>query len=169
MKNIFFILLLLCAIGNNGIAQDQNNPIDFLQGDWLLKLSKVDPTPDGEDGNMDNALVRFEAILDNRGLKQTTFNNFSEVEVYYFYDFSKSILYGNTVDANGYLWQTKMLVNADGSYAETTGGPLHDASLTVSSQLKVISPTEMTFKHIEYKNGQQVIKAEGHFHRMPRK
>lgn len=165
-KTIASILLLVC-LASNTFSQESLNPVQFLKGYWLLKVTNVQPAATEDKQTMDNRLIQFSSILDDKGLIQTTYEKYGEVEVYYFYDSAKGILYGTTVDDNGYVWQTQMGVNSNGRFDITTGGPINDTSIKVKSELNIISDNEMKFKHSEFKDGKEVILAEGIFHRIP--
>ncbi len=169
MKNLILLLMLCGTTIFSATAQERVNPIEMLQGQWVLKVQNVSPAPADDSWQTTNTLVEFKPILEGRGLIQTTYNRLDETEVYFFYDSSKEILYGSSVDANGYLWRTEMPLNDKGdNFGLTTGGPVNDATLKVQSDLKIVSKSEMTFTHTEFKDGKEVLKASGTFHRMPK-
>ena len=128
----------------------------------------MEPKPEDDSWKSENKFVEFKSILEGKGLIQTNYDKLGETEVYFFYDSAKGILYGSSVDANGYVWQTQMGVNNKGGFDATTGGPVNDPTLTVKSELNIISKSEMSFEHKEYKNGEEVLSAKGVFHRLPK-
>ncbi len=158
---------MLIGFTSSTFSQEKINPVQFLKGYWLLKVTNVQPSPDEDLKELSNRLIQFSSILAGKGLLQTTYEKYGEIEVYHFYDSAKGILYVTTVDDNGYVWQTQMGLNSKDGFEATTGGPVNDPSIKVRSELKIISKNEMTFRHAEYKNGKEVLLAEGVFHRIP--
>lgn len=167
MKNLFIVFALCCISIFSADAQDKVNPIDVLEGTWMLKVQTVAPIPADNSWETTNTIVNFETILDGNGLKQTTYREFDETEAYFFFDAANGILYGTSVDANGYVWQTKMGLNNQGNFDTTIGGPIGDETLKIKNDLKIVSKSELSFAHSEYKNGKEVLKAVGVFHRLP--
>ena len=106
--------------------------------------------------------------MDGKGLKQISYDNLDETEIYLFYDVPSGVFHGTSVDDNGYVWQTQMGVDMKGDFKKSKGGPINDKSIAVESSLTKVSKSEMRFVHKESKDGKQVLKAEGVFHRLPK-
>ena len=167
MKNAILILALLCMSYYTAKAQDKVNPVEILAGDWLCTVDNITPKQTDDDWKTSNVIVSYEPIMKGNGLKQIIYSPIAEEEMYYFFDAAKGKLVGMSVDENGYMWQTEMIVNDKGNFDMTTGGPIHDASITMTNDLKIISDSELSFEHIEYKDGKQILKVTGAFYRMP--
>ena len=168
MKKYLIVAIVSIISSISLTAQDFVDPIKYLEGVWLLKVTNIDPVGSEPLLERANSFVSFESFLEGKGLKQITYHDLEEAEVYLFYDVPTGTFYGNTVDDNGYVWQTMMSVDKKGDFKKSTGGPVSDSSLKVESQLTKISQTEMRFVHSEMKDGKRVIKAEGTFHRLPK-
>lgn len=167
MKKIVIILAFLCIAFSSADAQDKVNPVDILEGDWLCKINTMSPDQGNDEWKASHTVVSFEPISDGNGLKQITHSPTDATEMYYFFDAAKGCLYGMNVDKNGYLWQTQMTVNDKGNFDMTTGGPIHDTSITMTNDLKIISDSELSFDHVEYKDGKEILKVTGLFYRIP--
>ena len=167
MKNSIIALVLLCIPFCTAKAQDKVNPIEILEGNWLCKVETITPGQADDTWRTHDVVVSYEPIMERNGLKQTTYAKPKETEMYYFFDAAEGKLLGMNVDENGYLWQTQMTVNDKGNFDMTKGGPMHDDSITMTNDLKIISDSELSFDHTEYKNGKEILKVKGKFYRIP--
>lgn len=166
---IYSLYILLFTCSSAGLnAQSTESPIDYLKGTWLRKVTKV--TADGDDGSWKdvNAVVQFKETLNGKGLRQISSENGNESEVNYFYDEPNKKLYGMSIDANGYVWQSEMGVNDDGSFQQVTGVALNDKSGKETIDLEQVSYNEMSFVYKVYKNKKVIVTAEGVFLRIPK-
>ncbi len=167
MKNTLIILALLCTASCSVDAQAKFNPIDLLEGNWLFKTNTIHPEPTDIEWKTTHTIVRYEPIMERNGLKQISYSQNKEKEMYYFFDGVIEKLYGMQVDENGYMWQTEMALNDEGNSCITAGGPIHDTSLKMTNDLKIISDSELSLEHVEYKDGKEVLKVTGMFYRIP--
>jgi len=167
MKNSIIILALLCIAFCSADAQDKVNPIDILEGNWLCKVMTINPKQTNNDWKTHQTIVSYKPIMERNGLKQITYSNHKQKEMYYFFDAAEGKLFGVNVDENGYMWQTQMTVNNKGNFDMTTGGPIHDTSIKMTNNMKIVSDNELSFDHIEYKDGKEILKVTGAFYRIP--
>ena len=167
MKNSIIILALVCIPFFTARAQDMVNPIEILEGNWLCKVDNITPEQADDGWKTHDVVVSYEPIMEGNGLKQIMHSQPNEKEMYYFFDAAEGKLLGMSVDENGYLWQTQMTVNTNGNFDMTKGGPMHDSSITMTNDLKIVSDSELSFNHIEYKNGKEILKVTGKFYRIP--
>ncbi len=173
MKNLRILILILI---NGGIlwsnvvnAQSTvQNPTEYLKGTWLRKVNTVTPLPNDLSWKDKTSVVEFKRTLNGNGLHQISYEGTREDEVYYFFDAAVQKLYGMKVDANGYVWQTEMQVNEDGSFGEIIGEALNDKQPKETIQLTKVSENEMTFTYKVYKNKKVALTAEGIFLRIPK-
>ena len=168
MKKLIIILALIIIAIFSVDAQEMVNPIDVLEGNWLCKVNSISPEPANDDWKTNCKTISYEPIMNRNGLKQVSHSENSEQDdMYYFFDAAKGKLYGMCVDANGYMWQTEMAVNKNGNFDTTTGGPIHDTSITMTNDMQMINDNELSFEHKEFKDGKEIMKVSGTFYRIP--
>jgi len=157
----YIVAIVLCLIPLLTSAQEIGTPVDFLAGNWVRKVKSVTPNQAEELWKGQSAYVEFKGMLNGKGLHQISYEGLGEAEVHLFYDEPSKKMYGMTIDANGYVWQSEMVLN--GNTLEITGTAIIDSSVKEIVQLTKVDAAEMSFVYTMFKNDKKTVTAEGTF------
>ena len=170
MKNSLFGMVLIVFISSTALAQEYKivqSPFDFWAGEWVQKTTSISPAPKSDAWKAQVVLNRFEQIMNGDGLYRQAFTDDGVIEAYFFLDSGAGKVYGMSIDANGYVWQTESKLSDEGGISQMVGEPLNDKSLKIESNLKRLNENNVEFTQNIYEDGKKVQTLTGIFIRVP--